>query len=75
VADRPTFHALNEAYNAIAPEVAYIKELSDCVWEARERDASADKIEALALSIRLMTDRLYTKLEQHLDAAREASHG
>jgi hypothetical protein len=75
VADRPVFDALNEAYNDICPELAYIKQLSECVWEAREREASADKIEALALSIQLMTERLQTKLERQMNAAREVACG
>jgi hypothetical protein len=74
LAERPIFDALNEAYNDVCPELAYIKQLSECVWEAREREASADKIEALALSIQLMTERLETKLERQMDAAREAAN-
>jgi hypothetical protein len=75
VTARPVFDALNEAYNDVCPELACIKQLSECVWEARERESSADKIEALALSIQLMTERLETKLERHLDAGCEVTNG
>jgi hypothetical protein len=70
MADRTAHDALSDAYNDVAPELAYIKKLADVVALAPERGADGDTIEALALSIKHMADALEGKLEAALEASR-----